>query len=128
MGAGHQIAHRKATRNSAKRTWNLRRKGNDRFDPMEKVAKPQTDVAKEGMQLRIRCRFIFSDCDCCKEYGDPKSFSAVRTSQGIIKLVDMAMMRMTGHGGQPILQLKTVSVEADTHNACLYHLLKIEQS
>ena len=96
--------------------------------PWRKVAKPQTDVAK-GRYAAAEFAADLSSViagNAAKEYGDSKEFfRRTHITKGIIKLVDMAMMRMTGHGGQPILQLKTVFGGGKTHTMlALYHLLK----
>ena len=96
--------------------------------PWRKVAKPQTDVAK-GRYASAEFAADLSSViagTAAKEYGNSKEFfRRTHITKGIIKLVDMAMLRMTGHGGQPILQLKTVFGGGKTHTMlALYHLLK----
>ena len=96
--------------------------------PWRKVAKPQTDVAK-GRYASAEFAADLSSViagTAAKEYGNSKEFfRRTHITKGIIKLVDMSMLRMTGHGGQPILQLKTVFGGGKTHTMlALYHLLK----
>lgn len=96
--------------------------------PWRKVAKPQTDVAK-GKYASAEFAADLSSViagTAAKEYSDSKEFfRRTHITKGIIKLVDMSMLRMTGHGGQPILQLKTVFGGGKTHTMlALYHLLK----
>ena len=96
--------------------------------PWRKVARPQTDVAK-GRYASAEFAADLSSViagTAAKEYGNSKEFfRRTHITKGIIKLVDMAMLRITGHGGQPILQLKTVFGGGKTHTMlALYHLLK----
>lgn len=96
--------------------------------PWRKVAKPQSDVAK-GRYASAEFAADLSSVvagTAAKEYGNSKEFfRRTHITEGIIKLVDMSMLRMTGHGGQPILQLKTVFGGGKTHTMlALYHLLK----
>jgi len=96
--------------------------------PWRKVIQPQTDVAK-GKYASAEFAADLSSViagTASKEYGNAKEFfRRTHITKGIIKLVDMSMLRLTGHGGQPILQLKTVFGGGKTHTMlALYHLLK----
>jgi uncharacterized protein len=95
--------------------------------PWRKVVKPQKDVA-QGKYVAAEFAADLSSVisgKASKEYADPKEFfKRTHITKGIVRLVDMAMLRMTGKGGQPILQLKTVFGGGKTHTMlALYHLL-----
>lgn len=60
------------------------------------------------------------------EYRDPvEFFNRTYVTEGMKKLLVQALERVTGHGGEPVIQLKTAFGGGKTHSMlALYHMLR----
>ena len=96
--------------------------------PRREVARPHPDVAAG----RYRQAEFAADLSQVvrgraeAEYQDPVEFFA-RTylTEGMRRLMIQALLRITGQGGEPVIQLKTAFGGGKTHSLlALYHLLR----
>ena len=92
------------------------------------VMEPHPDVA-EG---RYRAAEFAADLsqvargEGAYEYRDPvEFFNRTYVTEGMKKLLVQALERVTGHGGEPVIQLKTAFGGGKTHSMlALYHMLR----
>lgn len=92
------------------------------------IIHPHKDVAS-GRYLQAEFMANLADVLSGKpkaEYGDPAEFfSRTYFTGGMTKLIGEALLRLSGEGGEPVVQLKTAFGGGKTHTMlALYHLLK----
>jgi len=94
--------------------------------PWRLVVKPRTDVATGRY---ILADFVANIADvkannAAAEYGDPKEFfRRTYLTEGLLSLLVTGVRRLTGQGGDPVVQLQTSFGGGKTHSMlALYHL------
>jgi hypothetical protein len=95
--------------------------------PWRMVVKPHTDVAS-GRYIQAEfaadlAQVVQGKAD--PEYGDPKEFfRRTYLTEGLLDLLVTGVKRLTGQGGDPVVQLQTSFGGGKTHSMlALYHLL-----
>jgi predicted AAA+ superfamily ATPase len=96
------------------------------LSPWRNVVKPHPDVATGRY---ILADFVANIADvtanrATPEYGDPKEFfRRTYLTEGLLSLLVTSIRRLTGQGGDPVVQLQTSFGGGKTHSMlALYHL------
>jgi predicted AAA+ superfamily ATPase len=98
--------------------------------PWREIARPHDDVLKGNFQEAEFAADITQVAEgrASEEYQDPvKFFSRTYITEGMALLLDGVVKRLSGKGGDPVIQLQTAFGGGKTHTMlAVYHLVKGE--
>ena len=98
--------------------------------PWREIARPHDDVLKGSFQEAEFAADITQVAEgrASEEYQDPvKFFSRTYITEGMALLLDGVVKRLSGKGGDPVIQLQTAFGGGKTHTMlAVYHLVKGE--
>lgn len=100
-----------------------------RLKPWRDVMRPNQDVLNGSFQeadFAANLQAVHDSSTTAAEYGDPREFfRRTYPTVGIRNLLTTAVQRISGNGGNPIIQTKTGFGGGKTHSLiALYHLIK----
>ncbi|GAB3585667.1 ATP-binding protein [Hymenobacter daeguensis] len=96
--------------------------------PWREIATPHPDVLRGTFQQAEFAAHLYRvhDGTASPEYGDPvKFFGLTFITEGMRLLLRNVVQRLTGHGGDPVIQLQTAFGGGKTHTMlAVYHLVR----